>query len=284
MTRADWNRAIRQPIGIVPGGSGNGLAHSLLHQSQEKGKALNSAFVLAKGAPQDIDIASVRNGKNETMYSFLSLEWAAIADVDLLSEKLRVLGGLRFGVGFGHHIFFTKKDYAGTLWYLEDDEDFAQRGPTRYFETHDPASTEYPRLDLIECSPDDAKALGGTWREVTGSFHLLWVMSITHAAGDALVAPDAQLDDGYNYITYIDAKDWPRSALLPVLLAMENGAHVAKDAVQHVRTRAYKLVPARPDDALCVDGELFEGPALESQVHRGLGRVMALPRTLESAP
>ncbi|TYZ65191.1 hypothetical protein PybrP1_000329 [[Pythium] brassicae (nom. inval.)] len=280
MSRPDWNRAIRQPIGIVPSGSGNGLAHSILHQSQEKAAVLNAAFVLAKGAPHDIDIASVRNSQNDTMYSFLSLEWAAIADVDMVSEKLRALGSLRFGVGFAHHIFFTKKDYAGTLWYLEDDD--AATPPARYFETHDPDSAAYPALDLIACDPHDAQALGGTWREVTGNFHLLWVMSITHAAGDAFVAPHAQLDDGYNYITYMDANECARSALVPMLLAMEHGEHVARESVRHVRTRAYKLQPARPDDALCVDGELFPGPALESQVHRGLGRVLTLPRTLES--
>lgn len=278
MARPDWNRAIRQPIGIVPSGSGNGLSHSILHQSRERAKPLNAAFALAKGTAQDIDIASIRNGKAAVMYSFLSLEWAGIADVDLLSEKLRMLGGLRFGVGFGHHIYFTKKEYSGTLVYLDDDAEHAAQAPPRYFDTHDPNATAYPPLDLIDCSRDDHAALGGTWKEVTGHFHLLWVMSITHAAGDALVAPDAQLDDGYHYIFYIDGQAHPRTELMSVLLAMEDGSHVKRASVEQIRTRAYKIVPDRPGDALCVDGELFEGPALECQVHRGLGRVIALPR------
>lgn len=275
MKRPDWNYAIRQPVGIIPGGSGNGLSHSILHQSQEKSKPINAAFVLAKGSPHDLDIASIRNGK-ETMYSFLSLEWAAIADVDMISEKLRALGALRFGIVFGHQILFSKKEYPGTLWYLEDDLETSQREPPRYFDTHDPDSTEYPRLDLIE-SREDSKALGGTWKEVKGHFRLLWVMSITHASYDAIVAPSARFDDGYNYITVVDGS-FPRTELVPILLSMEDGTHVERESVQHIRTRAYKLVPDRHDDLLCVDGELFAGPALESQVHRGLGRIITLPR------
>lgn len=279
MKRPDWNRAIRQPIGIIPGGSGNGLSHSMLYQSQETAKPINAAFALAKGSVQEIDIASVRNGK-ETMYSFLSVEWAAIADVDVQSEKLRALAGLRFAVTFMHHIFFTKNEYPGTLWYLEDDPEVANSEPTRYFESHNPSSNEYPTLDLLDCSPEDKETLGGTWKQVTSHFRILWVMSITHASYDAIVAPEAKLNDGYLYITYVDGTEAPRSELVPVLLSMEDASHVTRESVHHVRTRAYKIVPERPDDLLCVDGEVFAGPSVESQVHRGLGRVITLPRTV----
>lgn len=34
----------------------------------------------------------------EPIYSFLSLEWAFLADIDMNSEFLRILGGLRFEV------------------------------------------------------------------------------------------------------------------------------------------------------------------------------------------
>uniref|UniRef100_K3WTK5 DAGKc domain-containing protein n=1 Tax=Globisporangium ultimum (strain ATCC 200006 / CBS 805.95 / DAOM BR144) TaxID=431595 RepID=K3WTK5_GLOUD len=274
MKRPDWNCAIRQPIGIIPSGSGNGLSHSILHECQERGKPINAAFVLAKGAAQELDITSVRNGK-ETMYSFLSLEWASIADVDVISEKFRALGGLRFGLVYAHHILFSKKEYPGSLWYLEDDLATSQHEPSRYFETHSPESTEYPPLDLID---EENKAnLGGTWKEVKGPFRLVWVMGITHAASDAIVAPSARFDDGYNYITIVDGSV-PRKEFLSVLLALEDGAHVERESVQYIRTRAYKVMPERHEDLLCVDGEVFEGPALECQVHRGLGRLITLPR------
>ncbi|KAG6614371.1 putative sphingosine kinase [Phytophthora cinnamomi] len=209
MKRPDWNVAIRQPIGIIPGGSGNGLAHSIAHQSEEKGKPVNAAFILAKGMPHNLDITSVRNGK-ETTYSFLSLEWASIADVDIGSEKLRVLGALRFTVAFVNQLVFQRPEYPGKIWYLEEGEN---EEPPHYFDSHDPNSTERPKMDLFDgegqgppetSGPEDAKdeeaaetaekteqqgANGGKWKELGSHFRIVWVMNVSHAASDAHLAP-----------------------------------------------------------------------------------------------
>ncbi|KAG7378311.1 Sphingosine kinase 2 [Phytophthora pseudosyringae] len=298
MKRADWNVAIRHPIGIIPGGSGNGLAHSIAHQSEEKGKPVNAAFILAKGLPHDLDITSVRNGK-ETTYSFLSLEWASIADVDIGSEKLRMLGGMRFTVSFINQLVFQKPEYPGKIWYLEEGEN---EDPPRYFEAHDPKSTDRPTMDLFDGEgqgppkddqPEDSKdgnteakdekadkeevTKGGKWKELGGHFRIVWVMNVSHAASDAHIAPGAEFDDGCNYITFMDGAH-PRKDLLTMLLAIETGDHMDKKGVQQVRTRAFKLVPERPTDLMCVDGEVVEGPYLEAQVHRGMARIMAVPR------
>ncbi|KAG1694324.1 hypothetical protein DVH05_021676 [Phytophthora capsici] len=287
MKRPDWNEAIRQPIGIIPGGSGNGLAHSITHQSGEKGKPVNAAFVLAKGLPHDLDITSVRNGK-ETTYSFLSLEWASIADVDIGSEKLRMLGGLRFTVAFINQLVFQRPEYPGNIWYLEEGEN---EEPPHYFETHDPKSSARPVMDLFDGegngppekdgdtpeSDDKTGGKAGKWKKLDGHFRIVWVMNVSHAASDAHIAPGAEFDDGYNYITFMDGAH-PRKDLLTMMLAIETGDHMDKKGVQQVRTRAFKLVPERSTDLMCVDGEVVEGPYLEAQVHRGMARIMAVPR------
>ncbi|KAL4093040.1 hypothetical protein PRIC1_012029 [Phytophthora ramorum] len=295
MKRSDWNEAIRQPIGIIPGGSGNGLAHSIAHQSDEKGKPVNAAYILAKGMPHDLDITSVRNGK-ETTYSFLSLEWASIADVDIGSEKLRMLGGLRFTVAFVNQLVFQRPEYPGKIWYLEEGE---SEEPAHYFETHDPKSTDRPTMDLFDGegqgppsatdleeskeTADDAEKTektvtkGGKWKELGGHFRIVWVMNVSHAASDAHIAPGAEFDDGFNYITFMDGAH-SRKDLLAMMLAIETGDHMDKKGVQQVRTRAFKLVPERSTDLMCVDGEVVDGPYLEAQVHRGLARIMAVPR------
>ncbi|RLN49979.1 hypothetical protein BBJ28_00024729, partial [Nothophytophthora sp. Chile5] len=278
MKRSDWNVAIRQPIGIIPSGSGNGLAHSIAHQSQEKGKPVNAAFILAKGVPHDLDITSVRNEK-ETTYSFLSLEWASIADVDISSEKLRLLGGMRFTVAFVNQLLFQKPEYPGKIWYLEDDADELPR----YFDEHDPTATELPKMDLFDGEgqgPHTEEPLPtnrGQWKELSGHFRIVWVMNVSHAASDALLAPGAQFDDGFNYITFMDGSH-SRKDLLAMMLAIETGEHMDKVGVQQVKTRAFKLLPERPTDLMCVDGEVVDGPFLEAQVHRGLARIMVVPR------
>ncbi|KAJ8524631.1 hypothetical protein ON010_g16486 [Phytophthora cinnamomi] len=262
MKRPDWNVAIRQPIGIIPGGSGNGLAHSIAHQSEEKGKPVNAAFILAKGMPHNLDITSVRNGK-ETTYSFLSLEWASIADVDIGSEKLRVLGALRFTVAFVNQLVFQRPEYPGKIWYLEEGEN---EEPPHYFDSHDPNSTERPKMDLFDgegqgppetSGPEDAKdeeaaetaekteqqgANGGKWKELGSHFRIVWVMNVSHAASDAHLAPGAEFDDGYNYITFMDGAH-PRKDLLAMMLAIETGDHMDKKGVQQPLPTTRTRVP-----------------------------------------
>ncbi|KAJ0409639.1 hypothetical protein P43SY_008511 [Pythium insidiosum] len=274
MGRPDWKDAIRQPIGIVPGGSGNGLFASIMHDIGERFRPRNAAFVLAKGVPQPLDITAVRNPHGDCMYSFLSTEWALIADVDVESEKLRALGGARFTVTTLQHIFMRNKVYEGTVWYLEEsDSSFT---PT----SHEPSeSLDRIGFDLLPADMQDGVEVSdgsqARWRKVQGSFHLVWTMNVTHAALDAQMAPGAGLNDGFNYLILVDGSR-PRKDLLSLFLVLENGGHVERDMVRFIKTRAYKIVPSRDDDLICVDGEVFRGP-VEAQVHHSVARILTLP-------
>ncbi|GLE02708.1 hypothetical protein PINS_up011563 [Pythium insidiosum] len=276
MGRPDWKEAIKQPIGVVPGGSGNGLFASVMHDVGERFRPRNAAFVLAKGVPQPLDITAVRNPHGERMYSFLSTEWALIADVDVESEKLRALGGARFTVTTLQHIFMRNKVYEGTVWYLEE-SDSASPPPVPHAATD---SSDRPGFELLSDDLEDgAMAADGSqarWRKVQGSFHLVWTMNVTHAALDAQMAPGAGLNDGFNYLILVDASR-PRKDLLSLFLVLENGGHVERNMVQFIKTRAYKIVPSRDDDLICVDGEVFRGP-VEAQVHASVARILTLPR------
>jgi len=47
MQRSDWAAAIRMPIGHVPGGSGNGLATSILKACGEEYGVVEAGFVVS---------------------------------------------------------------------------------------------------------------------------------------------------------------------------------------------------------------------------------------------
>lgn len=83
-------------------------------------------------------------------------------------------------------------------------------------------------------------------------------MNVSHGASDAHIALGAQSDDGYNYITFMDGSH-RHKYLLAMMLDIESGSHMDKKGVQQARTRAFKLVPERATDLMCVDGELLEG-------------------------
>ena len=59
---------------------------------------LHSSYLVAKHRVMPMDLVAV-DTINERVYSFLSVTWAIIADVDIESGKYRGLGGARFTVG-----------------------------------------------------------------------------------------------------------------------------------------------------------------------------------------
>ena len=61
--------------------------------------ALHASFVIVKHENLPMDIVAVDTCTGRRIYSFLSVGWALVADVDIESEKYRYMGGARFTVG-----------------------------------------------------------------------------------------------------------------------------------------------------------------------------------------
>jgi hypothetical protein len=95
---SDWRHVLESvPFGIIPGGSGNGLASSLGILDPAV-----AAAAICKGVARPVDLAAVRqraaDGAVTTWWSILMMTWGLIADCDIGSEHLRMLGGARFTV------------------------------------------------------------------------------------------------------------------------------------------------------------------------------------------
>ncbi|KAL3664667.1 hypothetical protein V7S43_010416 [Phytophthora oleae] len=270
MARPDWKQAIRQTLGILPidCGSSSGLAASVAHHSHENLDLVNAAFALVKGRPQDLDLTSVSNG-TETRYSFLKLEWV-LSEADQAVVPVHtsgILRDLRHSMSLRKHIARSPA-YFGRIWYLRQSDEVQ---PAKYFQEHPDNDKSAPDQHLFT-------DLGrGKWTELQGPFRSAWVTNTSHATPSAFTAPGAQLDDGYTYITVIDGTH-PRSEVWRMLFSLETGRHLKRPAVQQIGTRALKLQPARASDRLCVDGHPMAGPSLVAQVHRGLARIVTLPR------
>lgn len=98
--RWDWQDAIQIPLAVVPGGSGNGLARSIAYNSNEpylSCPTLPSALSAVRNIQHPMDLVRVET-TSQIMFSFLSVGWGLLSDVDIESESLRVLGGQRFTV------------------------------------------------------------------------------------------------------------------------------------------------------------------------------------------
>lgn len=94
LSRPDWDAARRIPIAHVPGGSGNGLAHSCGLRD-----AATAAFSICKGVFSPMDVASVLQPPASRQYIMLSVAYGSLANLDINTERFRWLGDLRFTLG-----------------------------------------------------------------------------------------------------------------------------------------------------------------------------------------
>nr|XP_061779075.1 sphingosine kinase 1-like [Nerophis lumbriciformis] len=299
LERSDWEEAIRTPLGILPGGSGNALAASIHHYSgaslvSTEDLLLSCGFLLCKGVVSRMDLVSVHLFSGARLFSFLSLAWGFVADVDIESEKYRHMGAARFMVGTLVRLA-SLRVYKGKLAYLpataavcrqqatgvlhHSDADFSTRN-SFHNSCHSNNSLQAKKsVSTGLCDsllPPLDEPPPAHWVVVPQEdFVLVLAMYQSHLAEDLLAAPDASLGDGVIHLFYVKA-GISRAALLKLFLAMEKGAHVASSCAHlvHAKVRALRLEPSSPQGIITVDGEVVEYGAVQAEVHRGLARII----------
>ncbi|CAB3247748.1 unnamed protein product [Arctia plantaginis] len=99
--RLDWQQALAEvPLAILPCGSGNGLARTICHLYNEPYIPQNLTGItmgIVKGKTTPMDVVRIET-KSKIMFSFLSVGWGLLSDIDIESERLRAIGGQRFAV------------------------------------------------------------------------------------------------------------------------------------------------------------------------------------------
>ncbi|XP_062264333.1 sphingosine kinase 1 [Platichthys flesus] len=148
MEREDWQEAIQTPLGILPGGSGNALAASVHHYSQSppawnEELLLSCGFMLCKGLVGSLDLVSIHLASRQRLFSFLSLAWGFVADVDIESEKYRHVGAIRFLMGTLVRLA-SLRVYQGKLAYLPVKEAPVPKGNMKA--NQPPSTPQHPSL------------------------------------------------------------------------------------------------------------------------------------------
>ena len=271
--RSDWQTAILKPIGVIPAGTGNGLVKTLLEIAGEPYDPVSAAFLIAKGKQRPIDIA-ITQQNGQSYYSFLSMSWAIISDVDIESERLRFLGSLRTDI-YALIRIWNMRHYSGKFSYLPATDNW--QSSVRECQTLEncfpclcePAKNISNQSNPIKFSEN---ALDG-WQAIADDFVLFWAMNINYATHDIKAAPQAHLSDG-NMDVILARRGISKFNLLLAFLKSAQGEHISIPEIEYYKVRRFRLEPKTSQGIFAVDGEKVEYLPIQMEVKRGLARVM----------
>lgn len=263
MKRNDWESVIRNvPLGVIPGGSGNGLAHSLLHHSNENHSDLTAnAFLIAKNYTSSFDVCAVNHFKFGRLYSFLSLEVGFIADVDLESEWMRFLGDGRFVVQVIRRLCGgSLRKVNGTLAWVGENVDVNY---TDYWKANEGevGSAKEPKLKYL--TGDNVSSSNVQWETIQDDFYSIWGVNVAYMSKSSFVSPDSKHHDSLLKLTSVRKSKGSKNGrlkLLEYILGVEHGSHLKLDYVDQPSVKAFKFKPAKftKSSKMAVDGEAVD--------------------------
>ncbi|EDV27726.1 uncharacterized protein TRIADDRAFT_20947, partial [Trichoplax adhaerens] len=256
MSREDWEHAIKLPIGALPGGSGNALYQSILYESN----ITSAMFMIIKRYTTKLDLVSITTLKDQR-YSFLSVGWGLLSDVDIGTEKFRKLGTARFVLGTVKHL--TKlKYYHGKFQYLPNPMK-ATAGATNNTESKAGPKSILPPIN---------ESLPSTWETVEDDMVLFGAIYLPYLSTDNFVAPTSRLNDGIIHLQTIDST-CNRKTMLKILSKQKEAGHLGMSCVEVFPCKAFRLEPITSPGIITVDGECVDYGTIQGEIFPGLSRV-----------
>ncbi|XP_057739198.1 sphingosine kinase 1-like [Arachis stenosperma] len=246
LEREDWQTAIKIPIGVVPAGTGNGMAKSLLDSVGYPCKVANAVLAIIRGHKRSLDVATIRQGETR-FFSVLMLAWGLIADIDIESEKYRWMGSARLDF-YAICRFLNLRHYTGRVSFVPA-PGFEEHGePSSYpgqstseGSNRDPSEAENTQLQKLGYQGSDINLEHLNWRAINGPFVSVWLHNVPWGAEDTMAAPEAKFSDGY--LDLIIVKDCPRLPLLAMMTELNKGGHVKSPYVTYLKVKAFVLEP-----------------------------------------
>ncbi|KAJ0966014.1 hypothetical protein J5N97_027152 [Dioscorea zingiberensis] len=247
LQREDWETAIKVPLGIIPAGTGNGMAKSLLDAAGDFYSVSNSVFAIIRGRKRSLDVTTVLQGAAR-FFSVLMLTWGFVADVDIESEKYRWMGSARLDFYCFLRVVNMRKYHGHVQFVPAPGYEFIGEPVNKNECYKDEIHEQTPHgvaARVQQCGYEGPKTSleGLEWRSIDGPFILVWLNNVPWSGEGIKPAPEAKFSDGFLDVVII--KDCPKSAFMSLLLRMNDGSHVKSPYVMYFKVKAFHLKPGQ---------------------------------------
>ena len=183
------------------------------------------------------------------IFSFLSLEWAIIADLDMNSQFLRFLGGFRFEI-YGAWRVLAMKRYRGRITYSTTAENLP------------PLSSPIPESN--------------EYKSITDTFLHAIFCSIPYISDKYKIAPSVKVEDTLLDMQLLNEQSG-RFQLAKYLLSSDSGDHFNTETkapaegfeFMHRKVKCLRLEPLNPAQmgVFGIDGERYEAQKIQATFH-----------------
>nr|GAT52771.1 predicted protein [Mycena chlorophos] len=291
-TRPDARTALQIPIAPIPAGSGNALAVNLLGPENVVDVGLATLNAI-KGVPMSLDICSVSQGATRR-YSFLSQAFALMAQLDMGTEWIRWVGGIRFILGYiwgaltraQYQVEITMKVVESEKRTMVDAYNALQQA--KRIRARDPNLTPPPTDSsmppLLYGSTDAPLPLGTIHTSITAPLEPGWhtfrlpvqifcAGKLPWLSRDSMILPLSG-DDGLIDVVLVP----PRGiyASLTGMDGQEEGRFIQNSDVFYYKVEAYRCSPGEKSGYISIDGESIPYEPFQVENHPRLARIMSI--------
>ncbi|KAJ7092772.1 ATP-NAD kinase-like domain-containing protein [Mycena belliarum] len=293
-SRPDALCALRMPIAPIPAGSGNALSVNIMGPV----KVLDGAYAAMnaiKGQPIPLDISSVSQGDTR-IYSFLSQAFGLLADLDMGTEWIRWVGGIRFVLGYlygvltgcRYEVEITMKVVASDKHAMVAEYNTHQqalepaaegkvtardvRMPPLVFGTTD---SPFPRGVVHERL--EAPVAPG-WHTFRTPLQFICAGRLPWLSRESMTLPLVH-NDGLVDVMLVP----PRSALdsFKSIDGQEEGRFLREQDCYYYKVEAYRCTPLERTGYISIDGESIPYKVFQVENHPRLARVMSMETRLK---
>ena len=225
-------------LGSIPGGSANALCKVISDYNKDNTDLENYIYYILKGNSKYIDIQEyellTEKNISKKVYSFLSLTWGIIADIDLESEFIRCLGGdVRFTI-LGAIRWLWLREIYGSLMILKEN-----------------CNVNLNDIPSIKENLSDEFVLN--YMEVfNDKFNLFLANNTKFISENNYTSPLSQLDDGKNDLLFLKNEDSGKYLLFKELVFYLNDGDMLFadknnkkfiEGVYYKKCKYFRLIP-----------------------------------------